>query len=389
MVLGMGLLLPAHACLWDYDTLAMERQKFPSVLELITGKFLRHSPEYYAWRIEDRQKKLAALPPDAGNDIRLPLRDYLAVAYDKLGRHDEAIAFGEETLALDPQRYESVANLGTFYIHDGQLEKGLELIQEAIRINPDAHFGREKYQQYLVEYLLLRRKEGDASLPLKREHSFAPNFESYVRYREAGLKYQEIPFESSPPLRIMGVDKEALKGLLGMMRFGNFQSPILLEALGDVLSPPNTVDYRQKHLAQRAYLAAAWQRGETTELELPSAAIQDGADPENVVARLKEEMQQAEAWYAQIVEDEKRWIAQGLDVDAAFAEKYYVEPTVQQPWAGYLLDQVNWGLRDQDNSSWLLRGIALLLVLTLYLLYRRQRLREQAAANQIERIFRK
>lgn len=35
------------ACLWDYDTLAMERSRFPSTLELITGKFLRHSPEFY------------------------------------------------------------------------------------------------------------------------------------------------------------------------------------------------------------------------------------------------------------------------------------------------------------------------------------------------------
>ena len=46
----LGLLLgsvlhaaTAPACLWDRDTRAMERQRFPSVLEVITGKFLRHS----------------------------------------------------------------------------------------------------------------------------------------------------------------------------------------------------------------------------------------------------------------------------------------------------------------------------------------------------------
>jgi hypothetical protein len=51
--LSLVLSLPAVAvaCLWDVDTLRMERSRFPSVLELITGKFLRHSPEFYRWRI--------------------------------------------------------------------------------------------------------------------------------------------------------------------------------------------------------------------------------------------------------------------------------------------------------------------------------------------------
>jgi hypothetical protein len=41
-----ALLVPAIAvaCMWDYDTIKMERTRFPSTLELITGKFLRHSP---------------------------------------------------------------------------------------------------------------------------------------------------------------------------------------------------------------------------------------------------------------------------------------------------------------------------------------------------------
>jgi len=45
----LGLPAAAVACLWDYDTLKQERARFPSTLELITGKFLRHSPEFYEW----------------------------------------------------------------------------------------------------------------------------------------------------------------------------------------------------------------------------------------------------------------------------------------------------------------------------------------------------
>ena len=45
----VAVLVPsvAAACPWDYDTIKRERTRFPGTLELITGKFLRHSPEFY------------------------------------------------------------------------------------------------------------------------------------------------------------------------------------------------------------------------------------------------------------------------------------------------------------------------------------------------------
>ena len=46
LILALTLLLDsanlASACLWDYDTLLMERRRFPIVVEMISGKFLRH-----------------------------------------------------------------------------------------------------------------------------------------------------------------------------------------------------------------------------------------------------------------------------------------------------------------------------------------------------------
>ena len=64
----LAILLPtaALACLWDSETLKQERARFPSVLELITGKFLRHSKEFHEWRIKDRQNKLASDPGNIG-----------------------------------------------------------------------------------------------------------------------------------------------------------------------------------------------------------------------------------------------------------------------------------------------------------------------------------
>ncbi|MEO1530000.1 MAG: hypothetical protein AAFX06_31680, partial [Planctomycetota bacterium] len=69
---------PTHACDWDTETLLQERSRFPTVLELIVGKFPRHSKEYYQWRLEDRLAKLKTDP----NDDRM--LDDVAVSYEKL-----------------------------------------------------------------------------------------------------------------------------------------------------------------------------------------------------------------------------------------------------------------------------------------------------------------
>src|SRR5437764_1288414 len=122
------VVFPALACLWDYDTLKMENERFPDVLELITGKFLRHTREFYEWRIGDRSKKLEKEPE------RLEYYDDLAVAYEKTGNHTKAIETILRKDAIKPDQYETLANLGTFYIFDNQLEKSIPCIEKAIAI---------------------------------------------------------------------------------------------------------------------------------------------------------------------------------------------------------------------------------------------------------------
>jgi tetratricopeptide (TPR) repeat protein len=126
----------AWACLWDTDTLQMERMRFPGVLEIITGKFVRHSRAYYDWRITDRQKKLATRPDDPA------LVDDLAVAYAKLGRPEEGIPLLERVLKQHPDRYETLSNLGTLLFFAGRLDESKATIRRALEINPNAHFGR-------------------------------------------------------------------------------------------------------------------------------------------------------------------------------------------------------------------------------------------------------
>jgi tetratricopeptide (TPR) repeat protein len=327
-LLGL-LLLPAalSACLWDLDTLEMERSRFPSTLELISGKFLRHSPEFYNWRIQDRQAKLY-LEPD-----NLAYYDDLAVAYDKTGQHDKAIETILKKEAKKPGLYETYANLGTFYIHSGQLEKGVEYIGKAMKINPDAHFGREEYQKYVVEYVLSRSKGGKPKLPLTRARSGSAepaDFYEFLAQRKDQTRLNEEEL------------KAAVKGVLGMMKFGKHDAPVLLEVLGNLLGDRrsgNRLD--AKLLAARAYLKASYEvtdEGERDAYRKMAAEVRvmqtrdngyyDSIPLEEIEADFQKELADAHQWYADLRERELKWVRESADPEAAFAQLYREEPKV-------------------------------------------------------------
>ncbi len=324
---------PLLACYWDYDTLKMERRQFPGVLELITGKFLRHSSDYYQWRIEDRIRRLKSQPD------HLPYYDDLAVAYDKIGRHDDAIATMLRKGKLKSGLYETEANLGTFLIHAGRFEEGLEHIKRAIDINPNAHFGREIYQQLLVEYVISRR-DGRDMIPLPLDPEPRDDFRDpegfalFVVERRLGEAsgYSE---ERDAEL------KRATKGVLGMMRFGNYDSPILLEALGDLLLAAGYPD-DPKRLAARAYLKASYgvdsDEAQAAYAHLAESALERQTRDTlthteltlpQLEAVFKQELAEAKSWHSELAANERRWIREGRNVDAEFTRTYYDEPAIE------------------------------------------------------------
>jgi hypothetical protein len=307
------------ACLWDSDTLQMERLRFPGVLEIITGKFVRHSRAYYEWRIGDRKKKLGTNPGD------LALIDDLAVAYAKLGRPEEGISLLEEVLKQHPNRYETLSNLGTLLFFANRLDDSKAYIRRALEINPDAHFGREKYQLLLTEYL---QQSDYEKLGVMSTGSREPKEVGTSSLGFAGfLAHKDRNFEL----------KKATTGVLGMMHFADFESPILLEALGDLLLNGSTDDDAAQ-LACRAYLraskstsdAAVAQRfrrmaEQSLAMHLPPTQL-DGIE-----RNVREEVEEAEAWFSEIELNEQRWIAENRDVDLVFAAKYYdsLEHTIE------------------------------------------------------------
>ena len=316
------------ACLWDDDTIEMENQQFPNVINLISGNFLRHSEEYYEWKIKDREEKIKQFPDS------LNYYDDLSVAYSKLHQDKKAIEVILKKEAIKPGLYETYANLGTFYIHDGNFDEGLKYIKKAIEINPNAHFGRERYQQLVVEYLIDMGYQKSKSLPIDtndlryRDHGPAP-FYKYLVERVSDTTYSWRNRLDTEEL------KKATYGVLGMMKFGNYNSPVLLECLGDLLMNDGS-ENAARNLAARAYLAASTNaknkdvKNKYFTIAKNILFIQRGIKFEDIHNNLSKELEKGQHYFQSIRENELKWIEAGIDVDSAFAETYYAKSTIEQ-----------------------------------------------------------
>jgi hypothetical protein len=228
------LVAVATPCYNDSDTNLTELRDNLDITYAIAGRFTIYPPEYYKRRIEIQTANLKKNPED------LNAYDNLAVAYDRIGKHDEAIATIRkerkliESGKVDPltevkdelvpkappvnHRYTVEANEGTFLIHrwisnggsPNNLTDAIEAekhIAKAIEINPDAHFGREFAQLYCMRAILKGAKEGDW------KSKFTENL-IVIADRDK-------------------VDHKSLrKGIAGMMVLGNaWNSPLMLKAM--------------------------------------------------------------------------------------------------------------------------------------------------------------
>ncbi len=173
LLIALVLAAPGRlvACLNDSDTAAQElvRARMAWVKrqsDAILGRFERFPAAYYERRIERERAQVEKTP------TALNLYDDIAVALDRLGKDDEAIAWmalkfdamaNSKPSSEDTYRYH--ANLGTFYIHrwfkagaDRSKMTDVELarthVAKAVEINPGAHFGRETVQLKAIDCIL-------------------------------------------------------------------------------------------------------------------------------------------------------------------------------------------------------------------------------------------
>ncbi len=248
-VFGTLILLPgvAAACLWDRDTLADEARGLPDVVAAITGRFPRNPPLLYRMRL-DRLK-----PAIESGSATLDAYDDAGVACDRLGLGDDAVGFmrkkkdllnaskfDEKTLREHTYRYH--ANLGTFLAHRwaragadrskmADLEQARDEIAAALAINPDAHFGRERYQLKAIEWILKPPEY------VGKEWNPLPNLLGYAPDHRTS--------DPEPDAR------KAVKGLTGLIVLGNaWESVDVYHALDVALG----YDEQRNTLAYLAYL---------------------------------------------------------------------------------------------------------------------------------------
>jgi ATP-dependent protease HslVU (ClpYQ) peptidase subunit len=314
LTIGSSLASVALGCLWDGDTLEAERARFPNALEIITGHFPRHSKEFHEWRRKQREAAIKANPKD------LPAYDDLAVSLHKLGRNEDAIDIMKAKEAIKPGLYETLSNLGTFYIYVGNLNSAEECIRKALVINPNAHFGREKYQLYLIQWLKANgpTSRGEPDIAFKGTEGFA---------RFVMLKERKLADDSSSTLEISQDERiAALRGVLGMMLFADHDNPVLLEAAGDLFEAGRMKE-NGAYLAGLAYkLGASVAKDDETRKRLEPLA-EKALITANGAAKIDQQLTDLLTASAKLQEnikaDELAWIAEGKDVAAEFQKKYY------------------------------------------------------------------
>ena len=245
---GLTVPVPARACLWDRDTLKEETLGLKDVADIVGGRIGKHSAFFY-------EQKVAYTTPLLARPHAAPeLYDDLAVAYDKLGRTDEALAVMADKERRFPGAYTTASNTGTFYSHRGDHDRALEHLRKALAINPSAHFGREKYQVMLVEYLrrLAERPSCNTVDFLGLDFARQPETSDSCERIQQKLDDFALRDGSAVRLRRAGLSDDAPVAIAGLIRFGSGdRSPHLWFALGNVLGLRG-----HKHLALRAYRRA-------------------------------------------------------------------------------------------------------------------------------------
>lgn len=173
------LQVTAQACLWDSDSLADEKKSHPTLAAAILGNPPDlGDPTKLRQRIADLQSNRHESDPAWWND--------LAGAYIRLGEAQRAVELLETVITRFPDDYGIHANLGTAYHLLGRYADAEREIARDLAINPDAHFGLEKYHLALLQYLMRDEQ-------YQQRHVYIDEFSiAFIRYRAPILSYPQF-----------------------------------------------------------------------------------------------------------------------------------------------------------------------------------------------------
>jgi tetratricopeptide (TPR) repeat protein len=371
--------LPARACLQDRDTVAVEMAGLPDVAQAISGHFIANPPLYYQMRIDRIQAKLAHEP------ITLSEYDDAAVASDRLGKDDEAIAWIEKKHRLLPaydpgnapmkeQWYRYYANTGTFWAHRwlragaspataSQMDTAVGDIQRAIAIKPNAHFGREGCQLVIMQWIadtVRKRKANGKPLSDVQQSDAQMDLDARLQ-REAAKDHFEI-----------------LKGLCGLIVLGNaWESPDVFNEIALQLRAQDRYEMGGMAYARAYELEQTGHRSIVAPEEAPTGPMNDMAygilDPDigpKIGARYREYRSDAERWRASRDKYMMSRMTRGdhPDTDPNFWDGYR-EPASTAPkpsWIDRLEYAMDGERQSSANPALLLAGGVFIFALALY-----------------------
>lgn len=346
VVILVGLPICGRACLWDRDTPAEEALGLPEVVAALTGRFERNPPLYYKMRLARVTRHLQSHPED------LAAYDDAGVACDRLGLGDEAIAWMDRKRGqlekLDASlrevrehRYRYHANRGTFLMHRwvnqgadrgriAEVEAACDEISRALRINPEAHFGREQYQLLAMRWIV--------DPPSGSRTQYLPNL--------LGWSFHDFEGGETKPEEA----DAAVRGLTGLIVLGNaWESVDIFHALNIALQR-NSLGFERGRYGGRNSLAYfAWLRCvELVDLGhgsfLPAAPSGEGlkamlyqpdfSKPDLLLDPAFRQLRaEADAWHAARLAFMSQRLDAGRhpDTDATFWEGYVSPPAPELP----------------------------------------------------------
>lgn len=240
----LGFTTQTLACMGSsYSRTYAAQYDIPSTYDLAISKLPIHSNAYYQWIIQ------ASLEKIKNNQMTLNDYDDLAVAYNKIGDKAKAIELLTPLVKKNPNRFSSVSNLGSIYLNLGDYENGLKYIRIANTLKPVDSYDREYAQEKVYSYLKSRHKTIPYSFPIQ-------NIESGTNFADFALKDVPIEKQNDEIIRL-------IFGVENMVRFGNHDSPVSMEVLGDLYlrfqNINNLTSYRQDQLKENIndfYVAA-------------------------------------------------------------------------------------------------------------------------------------
>lgn len=286
------------------------------LLRVLGGHYLRHSPSYYQWVIDDREARLQEVKDELK---RSRLIGELSLAYVHLKQHGKAES---AVRGIGELRYQDNLKLANIFMLADEFAKAHRAFGRAFEINPNGRFLKEGYAKRLLDYVAQERGRGRAKVPIATVSERGKRTGGFANFMKEASEHTGLDWRASQW-------KLALGALVDYILCGHQSSPILWEAVGDLLrTAPKSFRGNSAALATRSYLNASyltdslWGRMEYRRLARGLVRPSTKKSLRKFESRYGKERTKGKKLMKRIKRDEKRWLRGKKNLDRQFEKSY-------------------------------------------------------------------